>query len=63
LSGLPPKRDAPLPTEGPERKLASLDSAIELGIADIEAGRVPAAEDVFAEAKARYCANISPSKG
>jgi antitoxin ParD1/3/4 len=37
-----------------ERKLATLDAAIERGIADADAGRVHAAEKVFAELRARY---------
>ena len=40
--------------ESREQRLASLDAAIEQGMADIKDGRVHAAEDVFAELKARY---------
>ena len=45
-------RDALRLMENRERRLAVLDAAIERGIADIEAGRVHAADDVFAELKA-----------
>ncbi len=37
-----------------EQRRAALDTALDRGIADIEAGRVHDAEDVFAELKARY---------
>ena len=37
-----------------ERKLAALDAAIEVGMADVGAGRVHDAEEVFAELKERY---------
>ena len=37
-----------------ERKLVVVDAAIERGIADADAGRVHAAEDVFAELRTRY---------
>jgi antitoxin ParD1/3/4 len=47
-------RDALRLMEERERKLASLDAAIERGIADIDAGRVHPAEEVFADLKARY---------
>ncbi len=47
-------RDALRLMEDRERRLASLDAAIERGLADIEAGRVRPAEDVFADLKARY---------
>lgn len=47
-------RAALRPMEDRERRPASVDAAIERGLADIEAGRVHAAEDVFAELKARY---------
>jgi len=47
-------RDALRLMEERERRLAALDLAIERGVADIEAGRVHAAEDVFDELKARY---------
>lgn len=36
------------------RKLAELDAALAIGIADAEAGRVHPAEEVFAELRARY---------
>jgi hypothetical protein len=36
------------------RRLAALDSAVELGIDDIQKGRIHAAEDLFAELRARY---------
>lgn len=47
-------RDALRLMEEQERKLAPLDAAIERGRADIEAGRIHDAEEVFAELKARY---------
>jgi antitoxin ParD1/3/4 len=47
-------RDALRLMEDRERQMASLDAAIERGMADIEAGRTHAAEDVFDELKARY---------
>jgi len=37
-----------------EKQLALMDAALARGGADIEAGRVHAAEDVFAEMKERY---------
>ena len=37
-----------------KRKLAELDAALAIGIADAEAGRVHSAEEVFAELRARY---------
>ena len=37
-----------------KRRLAELDAAIAVGLADIEAGRVHPAEEVFAELRARY---------
>ncbi len=46
-------RDALRLMEDRDRKLTALDAAIARGMADIEAGRVHAAEDVFAELKAR----------
>lgn len=45
-------RDALRLMEERERRLASLDAAIELGMADSEAGRVYDAEDVFAALEA-----------
>jgi antitoxin ParD1/3/4 len=47
-------RDALRLMEDRERRLASLDAALERGMDDIAAGRVHAAEDVFSELKARY---------
>lgn len=47
-------RAAPRLMEEHERRLSSLDAAIERGVADVKAGRVHAAEDVFSELKARY---------
>jgi antitoxin ParD1/3/4 len=47
-------RDALRLMEERERRLSSLDAAIERGMADVNAGRVHAAEDVFKELKARY---------
>jgi antitoxin ParD1/3/4 len=47
-------RDALRLMEERERRLASLDASIERGMADINAGRVHDAEDVFKELKARY---------
>ena len=49
-------RDALRLMEERERKLAKLDAAIERSIADVEAGRVHDAEDVFYELKARFAA-------
>ncbi len=40
-------RDRPQLMEERERRLASLDRALERGLADIEAGRVHDLEDVF----------------
>eukprot|EP01037_Dinobryon_pediforme_P017088 gene17088-17278_t len=37
-----------------EKRLAVLDAALARGLADAEAGRVHAAEDVFADLKDRY---------
>lgn len=39
-----------------ETKLAALDAALMRGLADVKAGRTHAAEDVFAELRARYAA-------
>jgi antitoxin ParD1/3/4 len=47
-------RDALRLMEERERRMAALDIAIERGIADLKAGRVHDAEDVFADLKARY---------
>ena len=47
-------RDALRLMEERERRLKTLDAAIEQGIADVEAGRVHDAEDVFAGLKKRY---------
>ena len=47
-------RDALRLMEDRERRLASLDAAIERGMDDIARGRVHAAEDVFGELKSRY---------
>ncbi|WP_420962175.1 type II toxin-antitoxin system ParD family antitoxin [Brucella sp. IR073] len=41
-----------------EAKLAALDAAIMRGLADADAGRTHAAEEVFAELRARYQAMI-----
>lgn len=49
-------RDALRLMEDRERRLAALDAAVERGIADIEAGRVHEAGDVFAELKAEISA-------
>jgi antitoxin ParD1/3/4 len=37
-----------------EKQLAKLDAALARGLADVEAGRVRPASEVFAELKARY---------
>lgn len=37
-----------------EKRLAALDAALARGLADAETGRLHAADDVFAELKARY---------
>jgi len=47
-------RDALRLMEDRERKLASLDAAIEQGMADIGVGRIHSADEVFDELKARY---------
>jgi len=47
-------RDALRLMEDRERRLASLDAAIERGMADIRDGRVHSADEVFDELKARY---------
>lgn len=49
-------RDALRLMEGRERRLAALDAVIERGMADIQAGDVHAAEDVFAELEAELSA-------
>lgn len=45
-------RDALRLMEERERRLAAIDQAVALGIADLEAGRVHDADDVFAELEA-----------
>ena len=40
--------------EGSADIAVTLDAALECGLADADAGRIHAAEDVFAELKARY---------
>jgi antitoxin ParD1/3/4 len=47
-------RDALRLLEQRERRLAALDAAIARGIADVEAGRVFGADEVFDELEARY---------
>jgi antitoxin ParD1/3/4 len=47
-------RDALRLMEDRERRIKSLDTAIERGLADIEAGRVRSAEDVFDRLEAKY---------
>jgi antitoxin ParD1/3/4 len=47
-------RDALRLMEERERRLAALDAAIERGMADIKAGRVHDADDVFDALEARY---------
>ena len=37
-----------------EKRLAELDKALARGLADVEAGRLRPAEEVFAELKAKY---------
>jgi len=54
-------RDALRLMEARERRLAALDAALERGIADVEAGRVYDADEVFDELEARYTA--MPEKG
>lgn len=46
-----------------EKKLAALDAALARGIADVEAGRVKPAEDVFARLEAKYDAQAAARKG
>jgi antitoxin ParD1/3/4 len=45
-----------------ETRLAALDASIMRGIADADAGRTHAADDVFSELRARYQAML-PSEG
>ncbi len=47
-------RDALRLMEERERRLAALDAAVTQGVADIEAGRMRDADQVFDEAEARY---------
>jgi antitoxin ParD1/3/4 len=47
-------RDALRLMEERERRLSSLDAAIERGVADVKAGRVHAAEDVFSELRRAF---------
>jgi antitoxin ParD1/3/4 len=47
-------RDALRLMEARERRLAALDASIERGLADIKAGRVHDAEEVFDELEARF---------
>jgi antitoxin ParD1/3/4 len=47
-------RDALRLMEERERRLAAVDAALERGLADIEAGRVHDADDVFDELEERY---------
>jgi len=54
-------RDALRLMEERERKLASLDAAVERGMADIHAGRVHDADEVFAQLKSRY-AGMDPER-
>jgi antitoxin ParD1/3/4 len=56
-------RDALRLMEERERKLAALDTAIERGMADLKAGRVYPAEEVFDELKARYANMADPHGG
>lgn len=42
------------PVPEPEARLAALDEAIARGLADVEAGRVSPADEVFARLKAKY---------
>ncbi|GLS23185.1 addiction module antitoxin [Labrys miyagiensis] len=37
-----------------EKRLAALDAALDRSLADIEAGRIHSADEVFAELRARY---------
>ncbi|MEA2744620.1 MAG: antitoxin ParD1/3/4 [Acetobacteraceae bacterium] len=55
-------RDALRLMEDRERRLAALDSAIAHGVADIDAGRVSFAEDVFDALDARY-ARMAAERG
>ncbi len=45
-----------------ESRLAALDAAIELGLADAEAGRLIPAEEVFNKLLAKYEAMIEKSE-
>jgi antitoxin ParD1/3/4 len=45
-----------------EKQLAKLDAALARGMADVEAGRVRPASEVFAELKARYRAMEKPGR-
>lgn len=54
-------REAMRPWFERERKLAELDAAIELGMADARAGRGQSVEEVRAELMARIAAGTAPS--
>jgi len=56
-------RDALRLMEERERRLSSLDASIERGMADIDAGRVHDAEDVFKELKSRYASSGDERQG
>ncbi|CAN7287519.1 type II toxin-antitoxin system ParD family antitoxin [Phyllobacterium sp. LjRoot231] len=45
-----------------EKRLEALDAALARGLADVEAGRVRPAKDVFDELKARYT-NMAKDRG
>jgi antitoxin ParD1/3/4 len=49
-------RDALRLMEAREKHIAALDAAIDRGVADVEAGRVYDADEVFDELEARYAA-------
>jgi antitoxin ParD1/3/4 len=45
-----------------ETRLAALNAAIACGLADVDAGRVKPAEEVFARLQAKYAAMETPSR-
>lgn len=47
-------RDALRMMEDRERRLVALDAALDVGLKDIEAGRVKDADEVFARLEAKY---------
>ena len=56
-------RDALRLMEDRERRLSALDSAIERGMADLEAGRVTDAQTVLERLEAKYARMVHESAG